>query len=238
MGGGSCSFDYDNQTWCQKHTPNASTNKKVIPNTSSGMWNNLVQLKKSGLISEIKYVGDSLNDLGDANKRGFFPHLSIKGSTSTDVAHYALSSFDNNVLVGMKGYVKTEALTNWGFAKLHPEYYAKKLEGHNALFMEATKNSTRKTSKGVEYRVYGNVNAGAFSSKFLSQVDAKIDDGRPGTGRLLAIKNPYAEYVSDAEGSKICYDAVVTELDEKTIYHNDSNQKFGCDVMYIMEDVK
>ena len=69
----------------------------------------------------------------------------------------------------------------------------------------------------------------AMSSKLTSELDAKIDDGRPGSGRFLAFKTVNEE--------KYCYDKVAAEAHRAT-YNADTDNKYGCNIIKVMEDVK
>ena len=69
----------------------------------------------------------------------------------------------------------------------------------------------------------------ALNSKLASELDAKIDDGRPGTGKFLASKGNLNE--------KYCYDKTYSDVD-KAIYNKDDRLDFGCNILYVMEDVK
>ena len=80
---------------------------------------------------------------------------------------------------------------------------------------------------------------GSFSSLQASMLDSKIDDGRPGSGKLLALKNGFAHRVGSTAEERIntCYDKESIDVD-KAIYHSDKNMKFGCNLLKVMEDVK
>ena len=80
---------------------------------------------------------------------------------------------------------------------------------------------------------------GSFSSYQASMLDSKIDDGRPGSGKLLALKNGFAHRVGSTAEERIntCYDKESIDVD-KAIYHSDKNMKFGCNLLKVMEDVK
>ena len=73
----------------------------------------------------------------------------------------------------------------------------------------------------------------------LLQLDAKIDDGRPGTGSILAMKGGTAHDRNTTEDQHIavCYDKRADQVD-KAIYHSNTNLKFGCNVMYVLEGLK
>ena len=80
---------------------------------------------------------------------------------------------------------------------------------------------------------------GAFSAKIASQIDAKIDDGRPGSGRVLAMKSAMAHVSATTDNIYMenCYDKSALEVD-KAIYHTHTDLKYGCNIIKVMEDVK
>ena len=78
-----------------------------------------------------------------------------------------------------------------------------------------------------------------LSSKMMSELDAKIDDGRPGTGKLLALKG-YRATVDGATNAQIentCYDKPFEDVNI-ALYHNSNNLEYGCNLLKVMEDVK
>jgi len=101
---------------------------------------------------------------------------------------------------------------------------------HNAIFMfrivsaQVTRDSN---------------NQGALSAAMTSELDAKIDDGRPATGKILAAKSGWARRTSatDDEIKAACYDKLVPDVD-KAIYHSSKDLKYGCNIIKVMEDVK
>ena len=89
---------------------------------------------------------------------------------------------------------------------------------------------------------------GAFSAKIASELDAKIDDGRPGTGRVLGIKAGLSvppaidkprQGTAD-EQKQVCFDQLDTSVEDinKAIYHSSTDLKYGCNIIKVMEDVK
>ena len=80
---------------------------------------------------------------------------------------------------------------------------------------------------------------GAISSRQMSELDAKIDDGRPGSGKLLALKTGRARRsgATESDIKQTCYDKTFEEID-KAIYNSDTNLKYGCNIIKVMEDVK
>ena len=80
---------------------------------------------------------------------------------------------------------------------------------------------------------------GSMSAKLTSELDSKIDDGRPGTGKLLGLKSGYAHRsgASDADVLNNCYDQKPENVD-KAIYNNSNDLKYGCNIIKVMEDLK
>ena len=78
-----------------------------------------------------------------------------------------------------------------------------------------------------------------LSAKITSELVSKIDDGRPSTGKVLALNSGFARKASatDDEIKAVCYDQLVSDVD-KVIYNKDSNLRYGCNIIKIMEDIK
>ena len=79
----------------------------------------------------------------------------------------------------------------------------------------------------------------ALPAKLASEIDAKLDDGRPGTGRVLAMKggNAHKPDTTKDEHLANCYDKMADQVD-KAIYHSGTDLKHGCNITYVMEDMK
>jgi hypothetical protein len=73
-----------------------------------------------------------------------------------------------------------------------------------------------------------NIRNAPINAKLMSELDAKIDDGRPWTGRLVGIKTIYGYLNTDKE---VCYDS-------NGLYLNQTASKNGCNLIKVMEDVK
>ena len=128
---------------------------------------------------------------------------------------------------------------------LSNKYYAKLVAGHNMISFFARKVTATVNNKGKanEYTQYWNAQTdfAGFSSKVAAQLDAKIDDGRPGTGRLFGLKSEAATRTGATRQTILnsCYDGDFTDDSiKKSIYHSDTNTKYGCNLLYVMEDVK
>ena len=80
---------------------------------------------------------------------------------------------------------------------------------------------------------------GSMSAKLTSELDSKIDDGRPGTGKLLGLKSGYAHRsgATEQDVTNNCYDQKPENVD-KAIYNNSTDLKYGCNIIKVMEDLK
>ena len=107
-------------------------------------------------------------------------------------------------------------------------YQTEENRSHNTL------NASQDVINSLQINGYG-----ALSAKMASELDSKIDDGRPGTGKVLAMKSGDAHRVETSEAQHIagCYDKTADKVD-KAIYHTTTNLKYGCNIIKVMEDVK
>lgn len=77
---------------------------------------------------------------------------------------------------------------------------------------------------------------GAISANVASSFDAKFDDGRPGTGKIIALKSGHARSgeVSDAEIIKSCYNTTFSKVDE-AFYVDNEDLKYGCNIVKLID---
>ena len=68
----------------------------------------------------------------------------------------------------------------------------------------------------------------ALNAKLSSELDAKIDDGKPTTGKLVGVKTMYGLFNPTEE---VCYD-------NNELYLNTTENKYGCHLFKVMEDIK
>ena len=112
------------------------------------------------------------------------------------------------------------------------------LAGHNIIMFTRYLNTVCLETKAIKENPYG-----AFNAKLTGELDAKIDDGRPGTGKLLGLKGAFAFNKKNGvattaqEALAVCYDRPANEVD-KAIYHTTTDMKYGCNIFKIMEDLK
>ena len=123
--------------------------------------------------------------------------------------------------------------------------FRKNIDLHNSIVMvyyqanKAINNNDINASDASIAALDGYNQFGALSAKMTSELDAKIDDGRPGSGKFLALKSGTAHRKNATENDHLltCYDKKANEVD-KAIYHSSTANKYGCNLMYLMEDVK
>ena len=232
-----------NEQWCNHTTLATGTARKVINTYGLGLWWSAIQLKKSGYISQdvfpfFSYSNRvncsraagictysrkfSVNLLSNVDKKG--------GSYKVNAGHYANVSFDKNIQIGFMGYLNTDTILPG------QEYYAKQTVGHNIIVFQYL---LMRENPRNHINEYTDLKYGALNAKLMSELDAKIDDGRPGTGKLLASKSTFEldATATEEQKAKICYDNTIEHLD-KAIYVSDTNQKYGCNIIKVMEDVK
>ena len=139
------------------------------------------------------------------------------------------SNFSDNVVFEFRGILK-RFLANYGRGQETRglDWFLNQLADKNImLFYDNLTTGSRRA-------VYG----AAASSKIAHLLDAKIDDGRPTTGRLMGLKGAAAYNITDANlAAEYCYDKSGNNIG-KAIYNNSNDLKYGCDLVYAMEDVK
>ena len=113
------------------------------------------------------------------------------------------------------------------------------LDMHNTIYTDTNRDIGVGGSEGAFSRNAKTRNNASFSSKLASELDAKVDDGRPGSGKILALKGGHAHNKNSTEDQHkaVCYDKMANEVD-KAIYHSSTDLKYGCNIIKVMEDVK
>ena len=211
------------QEWCANFAINTNTNAKIIESFDKTDEQVFAVLQASKLM-EWQYAPTAQKTL-DNISRQYFPL--VWTSTMSTIAAYA--NYNPKVRIWMYGY-QPRFLANYlsgdkniDKAKLYP-----KILNHNVMILRDDRTSTTRRVK------YGS----ALSSALMSQLDAKIDDGRPFTGRLLGLRNDSTFDVTDATKLSLhCYDKTGADV-EKAIYNESKNDEYGCNIAYIMEDVR
>ena len=253
-----------NNDFCSCLSIKKGSNAKLLSSSTSILMNIKPQLAASGLIdakfSEVFKLYHSLYwggpNIYQCNNAGRDTGLDSLYSDSKPHPYSFQSSFSGRALIQFNAYNKQfiDAHGLWSTFRKHSfngsntyftESYA--VEWDNAGFRNATLNHNLmafidaptiffdgKTRYANDTKKYGALNA-----KMAGELDAKIDDGRPGSGRLLAMKSAFAHVSATNDKSYIenCYDKDATEIN-KAIYHSSTDLKYGCNIIKVMEDVK
>ena len=240
---------------CTGSAPNVAMNKKLLsPYFPQSNWGSACWLAEAKLIdakvvcrgnfSGTGWLTDPLfNNVSEGQKWADY---------RVDGLHYfPQASYDTTVQIGFHGF---DDLDKWGrdykynfrFFNMNAAdayetddpKFRKEINKRNTMFLlnsnlgcpckSASRNCACKNSLG------------GLSAKMASEIDAKIDDGRPGSGRLLAYKNDYVHQdtkPSNAEIEKVCYTGAITNV-SSAIYENSTNLRYGCNIIKVMEDVK
>ena len=228
---GPATYNYDHDEFCNQFSLDISTSAKLISPTWVGHNADLTFLSKSGLIDTYKYR-PSLS--GSQAGKNSFQHLSLFGDLWLFM--WINTSFDNNVYLRFysfhKNFISSHPKNN---SLLGAQYFMNKVVDKNIMILNGKIFTIHRT--GVVYAAT-NTFTSAINSKLASELDAKIDDGRPTTGNLFGVKPSKRWVETDAEKSKqYCYDASGNDI-EHAIYNTSTNTQYGCDIIKVMEDVK
>ena len=102
--------------------------------------------------------------------------------------------------------------------------YARTMNGNNVIFFY------RNTPADAD-ELYGNGSraTGIVSADILNKIDIKIDDGRPGSGNVLALKNGYvkSEGLSTDDQKRICYNDMQNNV-SNAYYTSETEDEYGC----------
>ena len=239
MGTNICSGQYNVNDWCSHHTFAGVSGKHILKNSCTAFWWWAIQMKKAGYLTEDNYP--FLPHNGGSGSCYKLWKLDLTNSQSvggadnrTNAGHYPLVSFDRSISIGMIGMNDNYTVgAGW-------EYYAKKLMHHNAIIFQNINIVDVVNAQGKKTgSKYVDLKYGALNAKLSSELDAKIDDGRPGTGTLIVYKSNYQQDVAGDENKlkQICYDSTIDNI-EHAIYNTSTDMKYGCNLVKIMEDVK
>ena len=210
----------------------------LLPN---GLSNNCIRYFETG------FRGGLLEDEPQENKIWFLlkKHNFVEVSHG-DRAHLAIFGYDIKKwksLEDHKKYTYPGSSTYFNGSYPHEfdnQNFLNSLNGHNTITALRMKDDEANKIDGRYVTTASSKASTAFlTAKLTSELDAKIDDGRPGSGRMLAMKSIRAhdENTSNSKHLANCYDKMANEVD-KAIYNSSTNFEDGCNITYIMEDVK
>ncbi len=157
----------------------------------------------------------------------------------------AKTSFDSNGAATLAGILidpkKTESLNlnfirgsnNSEGAVNEHEFYdtevQKNVNSQNVLILYKNTPAGADDTYGT-----GPLATGILTADIVNQIDVKIDDGRPGTGILIGLKNGYVKSVDNEDGKKrICYNTLQNDV-SNGYYVSSTETKNGCNILYII----
>jgi hypothetical protein len=111
--------------------------------------------------------------------------------------------------------------------ELHDATFAKALDRKNAVVMFY--NDTSTTFKAVSAN-----SSGIVSPAQMNKIDQKMDDGRPGTGRVLALKSGLGRTSDAAVSKSVCYNDLATNV-SNAYYLNSDDAIYGCNIVAVIQ---
>ena len=221
-----CSNVYSNVNWCNKYAVAVAVDKKIIANLQRSKHNGMFHLKAAKLITEDNMPMNSDVNLGDGAQDFTFQFTNTADTRAgSTAAHEAKSTWNPNVSIFFRGLSKKDTIQN-GY-----EVYRDVFEGHNMIVTFADKDAH------TGWHTV-DANSSTVNAKIAGELDAKIDDGRPGTGKFVSVKAGYSLIKTDEDTLKqVCFDQLTPNV-KSAIYNSDTNLKYGCNIIKVMEDVK
>ena len=167
---------------------------------------------------------------------------------------WLVSSYDKNIWIRYSGFNFKKQLQILGrysyniFTTSNKAYnsslphefdnavYRNYLDMHNTVYTDTNRDIGQGGTGGHDAITRNNA---SFSAKLASELDAKVDDGRPGSGKILALKGGHAHNKNTTadQHKKVCYDQMANNVD-KALYETSTDIKYGCNIIKVMEDVK
>ena len=249
-----------NEQFCQKFFPAVTAGSKYVLNgTANSKFCTATKLMRSGLIDTKYRAYDYANSFGGCPNTY---QTSGRTHDSYDNYRYSIqSSFETENFISLIGFSDIPNYkyndADYGFQQrlnscyglstvggedrheLKNQNVAASIRNHNAIVIwNKTKSGDLNAENRRDNGNYNGANA-AYSAKIASELDAKIDDGRPGSGKLIGLKSGSArsKAVSEDVINKMCFNKTFQEIDT-AIYESSTDLKYGCNIMKIMEDVK
>ena len=106
----------------------------------------------------------------------------------------------------------------------------KNVNSRNVMFLYRNTPSGADDTYGA-----GSLSTGILTADITNQLDIKLDDGRPGTGVIIGLKNGYVHYLTDEKEQKqVCYNDLQKNV-STAYYVANTETKNGCNVMYIIK---
>ncbi len=152
---------------------------------------------------------------------------------------YPLATFDRSTYITYMGFRKSSTRTLGmlnGFSiektELLDPQYLRLLDKHNAVVMFRANGFC--DDEGGQCKKA----TGMLSAPLMNFLDVKMDDGMPGTGKILATKSGYATRAGalTEEFEQTCYRGSNLEV-SSAVYSTKENVKYGCNLIKIMSEL-
>ena len=229
---GPWTYHFNVQQWCQQFTTDVAVPAKLVSSTWTQipLFNHLVV---TGLIEGDNGYRQHLSTGMTEKNSNFVYRLFREDGWRSD---YYATTFDRNVYLRIYAFHKKNAASYLrGLPMTGENYFVNRLLDKNIMLFYGL--VWQKHPSGPWIRS-ANTFTSALNSKLASELDAKIDDGRPTTGNLMGIVPAKGINEADAEKmKKYCYDAAGNDI-EKALYNTSTNTQYGCDLIKVMEPVK
>ncbi len=231
-GTGAWTYNFDVPTWCHYFAPDVSVNARLV----SSVWTQVAifnHLWRAGLIDGDENFRPHLPGSMNEKNGNFVYKLFRENGWRSD---YYAATYDRNVYLRIYAFQKKNAaLYLIGLPMTGENYFVNRLLDKNIMLFYGLIWSRQ---GGGQWARAANTFTSALSSKLASELDAKIDDGRPTTGNLMGIVPAKGIRETNAEKMKqYCYDAAGNDI-EHALYNTSTNTQYGCDLIKVMEPVK
>lgn len=184
-----------------------------------------------GTTNEQRKFENDTTPLGYANHNWFFKdktHIAwyFPPSAYNENLYLSFAGFKNQtytppnndgIYYGPKSYLtfaKTNEYDNSGYANI--------INDHNVILLKYLEAALLNEDGLIDTKT-------ALDSKTAAKIDEKIDDGLPGKGKVLAF--------TTVDSSKYCYNQRYNLVNQAE-YNKDDDIKYGCNMLYVMRDVK
>ena len=212
----------DHPTWCNLFGIRQSVPSKIVSGHGYSDDQIPAVMRASKLLTGVNHPRRS----GGTGQQ--YPGI-LNASSGWSATSRMMAVYDPNVTISYRGILQ----------KFFNNYVASDAQdGHSYILRRLVNKNIIKFDDGFVSGMRRARHGSALSSKMMSELDAKIDDGRPISGKVMATRGNAANGLTDpAQLAKYCYDKAGDQT-EKAIYNSDENKEFGCNIIKVMEDVK
>ena len=230
---------------------NGFVNSSVMSTNESwvSFLNGMRFLKTSGIINEVEttiaddeFVNGNFSKSSDDSSVYGPSNQICKNCISYETVKRTQGklSFDNNGVITIAGITinENENAKKLSFIRGSNNIDGKghELDDNNFLNLVNGKNVLilyRNTPSNADDNGNGLISTGIFSADMTNQLDVKLDDGKPGSGKILALKNGYSR-ATNVESKTVCYNQTQDNI-SKAYYLNNKENENGCNIIYVLE---